>query len=57
MLEMKRTGLIPYLLTLTRQNIDRDEMESEKSQSVCKCIKNNDDKYDIHTVLVKSGNE
>ena len=29
----------------------------KKNKSVCEGIKNNDDKYDIHTELVKSGNE
>ena len=41
---------------LTRQNIDRDEIVSEKHKSVFEGFKNNDDKYDIHTGLVKSGN-
>ena len=42
---------------LTRQIIDRDEIVSEKHKSVFDGIKNNEDKYDIHTELVKSGNE
>ena len=29
----------------------------KKNKSVCEGIKNKDDKYDIHTELVKSGNK
>ena len=29
----------------------------KKNKSVCEGIKNNDEKYDIHNEVVKSGNE
>ena len=48
---------MPYLMVWTRLNINRDGIESEKNKSVCEGIKNNDDKYEIHTEVVKSGNE
>ena len=38
-------------------NINMDGIESEGNKSVREGIKSNDDKYEIHTEVVKSANE
>ena len=53
---MRKTRLMQYLMVQQQDNINRDGMKSEKYKSVCQGIKNND-KYEIHTEVVKSGNE
>ena len=42
---------------MTRLNINRDGIKSEKNKTVREGIKSNDDKYEIHTEVMKSGNE